>query len=243
LETKENPITYPCFRSFFFFFFFETGLLYIDQASLTLNSKIFLPPKIKDMHHHSWAWVYFIFNNVAKCRYLCANTGVFGSQSGRVSYPLQLDLQTTTSPLTWVLGTKLWSSVRAACTLSSWAISHFWAWEISFCNSVWIYRETQRNKGTRCVYLWLSAWQVSTPFLQDSSESISGLHQTLCLWSFPQEAHSQKRLLSKLPLVFFWGRAPPLGSADHEFSVHLLNAPECWNYLHNAWGLAIFSFF
>lgn len=68
-----------------------------------------------------------------------------------------------------------------------------------FFNSVWPHRETQRSEGARCVHLWLSARQVSTPVLQDPPEPLSCLHQTLCLWSLPQEAHSKKRFLSKSP--------------------------------------------
>lgn len=141
-----------------------------------------------------------------------------------------------------VLSPGYWDQTPVLCKSSMrWASSL--AWEVRFCNGVWTYRETQRSKGTRCIHLWLSAWQVSTPFLQDPSESLSCLHQTLCLWSFPQEAHSQKRLLSKLPLIFFRDRVSPLSSADLEFLVLLPLPPMCWNYIHNTWGLTIFFFF
>lgn len=62
--------------------------------------------------------------------------------------------------------------------------------EIGFFNTVWTHRETQRSEGARCIHLWLSAWQVSPPVLQDPPEPLSCLHQTLCFWSLPQEAHS-----------------------------------------------------
>lgn len=62
----------------------------------------------------------------------------------RVSYPLKLELQTPVSPVTWVLGTKLQSSVRAACTLAATPV--LWHGK---SGSVTVFEFTGRPKGIK----------------------------------------------------------------------------------------------
>ena len=110
-----------------------------------------------------------------------------------------------------------------------------------FFNSVWPHRETQRSEGARCVHLWLSARQVSTPVLQDPPEPLSCLHQTLCLWSLPQEADSKKRFLSKSPsslhcqdnLVHAWNSQWEFSSGSlllHPVSIPNWKTPSLWMF-------------
>lgn len=51
------------------------------------------------------------------CEYCGINTGAYGVQK-RVFNPLGLELQVVVRHLMCVLGTKLWSSGRAVCTLN-----------------------------------------------------------------------------------------------------------------------------
>ena len=63
--------------------------------------------------------IYYIFNYVSACVSMCRSVHMDAGGQNRASNPTELDLQEVGSFLTWLLGTKLRSSVKASSAINS----------------------------------------------------------------------------------------------------------------------------
>lgn len=86
-------------------------------------------------------------------------------------------------------------AITRSCTLMAYfkaTLSHFW-----LKPRLSSYRSAKECERARCVHLWLPLGQVGSPVLQDPSQPLPSVHQTVRLQPLPQEAHPQERLLGE----------------------------------------------
>lgn len=122
LKTPSQP---P--KSYIWPFLRHSGSLSLEKSILTLRYT--LSPCLS-VNNHAWICVeiflkgYFIFSYVHR-RHLCWACALWaGALRGRrLQIPVEPEIQTVVSHLSWVLGIKLGSSARTVSALHPWAIS------------------------------------------------------------------------------------------------------------------------